>query len=90
MTDTMLERMARAIDPDEWEDFSLEPPIVQRRAAAKREATIEAAKAALQAIREPSEACMDAAYKTPHEDWEPAYFGDVHTTIIDAILSGEV
>lgn len=50
MTDTMLTRMARAIDPEAWGDFSGEPSVVQARAAAKREMSLWLAKAALQQV----------------------------------------
>lgn len=88
MTDSMLEKMAKAIDP-----YAFEPMSVHVSSASRAQAiaeAISAAKAALQAIREPSEALIEAAYETPSDAWEPPYLGDVHKSIIDAILSGEV
>lgn len=44
-------------------------------------------RAALLAIRESSECMIDAAYRAPHEPYEPALPQDVFTAMIDAILN---
>lgn len=77
MTDTMLERMARAMVAAQGDDYDALPEIGRRHAENE-------CRAALEAIREPSEEVVRAALSRDDID----NFGDrAFTDIINAILS---
>lgn len=85
MTETMLTRMARAIEQELGvQELVLADPLTLKRLQASR-----AAKAALEAIREDSEDLWDVAWRTGHDPYEPPHPKDVWENQIRAILQGE-
>lgn len=83
---TMIEKMARAMYPQAFQDTMGEPPVVRRRVEEWRAQAFEKARAALEAIREPDRNVLSAMDAESYPDsgsysrWQAG---------IDAMLSGE-
>lgn len=78
-----LEKAARAAMAHEWGE-----PITDEMFDADNRAYWEAhVRAVLMAVREPDGPTIDAAYRAPHEMYEPPLYQDIWTAMIDAILN---
>jgi hypothetical protein len=83
---TMLDKMARAMYPQAFQDTTGEPPVIVRRVADYREQAFTKARAALQAIREVDEDTFRAGEMAMpgYNDCGP---GEPWLAMIDHILS---
>jgi len=79
---TPIERVARAIDPTAFGSFDGEPPVVRQRGKERQIMALKAARAAIEALREPSDAMLEAQFGQP----SPA---DCWRAMIDAAIRGE-
>jgi hypothetical protein len=79
----MVERVARTIAGSNDETYGLRPIDETWRLF------VVEARAAIAAMREPTEGMLDAAWATRHEPYEPPHPRDVYVDMIDAALKGD-
>lgn len=86
----MIERMARAIDPEPWDQSVIEDayyPAARRRLQERRHNAGEAAKRVLTAMREPTPGMHDAAQRAVSYNMTRADFTKAFQALIDHILT---
>lgn len=89
---TMIEKVARAISPTCWNDTLTEmmrPDAIETG----RLLALESARAAIEAMREPTDAMCEAGARYYHDNWRPGHAKEdtnmalIWTDMIDAALS---